>query len=277
MNKAIHALLFWMLLFSLASAWGAEARPTAWFPLGAAFRICDPGTRFRDGAGKWDMDNTGPPYDDLVPDVYHEGHETEVQRHTLSLVAVPRWFEAAPVPRILEDVPLSEQGVSLAFVVKTTTNGLLRFVLKVPTSSRDLWREVEHRRTNVTPFLFSFWADGAPILPPPTNVWSGIGIGGVNGMTRLARKGSAYEADLIVDANTILALVPGKRASELTVVAAFGESQHHGAECVARHQALKLPWKPMYSEGYEGPPVSVRSSPVHLRYVHEQWEVIQVR
>jgi hypothetical protein len=55
----------------------------AWFPLGAAFRICDPGTRFGDGMGKWDVDNTGPSYDGLVPDAYHEGHEVEVQRHTL--------------------------------------------------------------------------------------------------------------------------------------------------------------------------------------------------
>jgi hypothetical protein len=264
-KRIAQALLLALLLAGPGTASIAQNDSLMWFPLGAPFRVCDPDTILGG-----DVEKKSPAYDGIVAEVYQEGRVVQVQSQSLSLVAEPRWFRTAQLPKTLGDVPLSDQGGSLSLDFAMTTNGLFRFILKVHCTDRGLWREVEHRWTNLIPFLFTFYADGVPVRAPMPKEWGRFG--GVNGMTILAAKGAFYESDLTVDPKTILALVPGARVSELSVVAAFGESQHE----FIGSPGLRGPWRPILDD-YKGPPIFIRSNLVRLRHVYETWQVIQGR
>ena len=239
------------------------AEPT-WFPLGASFRVCRPGTILGG-----DTDKIGPTYDDIIAEVHHKGHRLEVQKTTLSVVPDPRWFKGSQLPKTVHAVPLSDQGALLTFQIQPTTNGLLRFVLTLEAKERDVWREVEHRWTNVTPFLFAFFADGKAVRPKEPDSWSKIG--GINSMIKLVDKGKTHIWNLTVDPKTILALLPNTKFDELSIVAAFSESQHQlpGMSDIERN--LKF-----YSK-LEGPQVVIRSNPVKMTFDGKTWSVKQNR
>jgi len=236
----------------------------SWFPLGAAFRICNP-----DMILNGDSQKQNPSYDTLTAEVYHEGHRFEIQRKTLSVVREPRWFRNAAAPATIQDVQLSDQGASLILAINPNTNGFFRVTLRVDARNRDLWREIEHRWTDITPFLFAFFADGKPIRVESEG-WSKFG--GVNGMTRLAPRGGFYELDLTVDPSSIVALIPSTNFNELVVIAAFGEYQH--AAPGLNHRGAE---KPRISEDYSGPPIIVRSNEVRLRRSSVGWTVVHER
>ena len=241
-----------------------------WYALGAPLRVCNP-----DMILNGDVEKKDPAYDQIVPDVYQEGRDLEVQSRPLALVGEPRWFRTAPLPKTLGDIPLSDQSVSLSLDFAKTTNDFFRLILKVHCSKRGLWREVEHRYTNISPFLFTFWADGVSIgAPMPEGCGS---MGGINSMRKLAGENEVYESDLTIDPKSIFSLVPGGRPRNLGMVAAFAEAQH---ECVILLQGDRSHgrlWPPRYPNGFRGSPIVVRSNKIQLGYVHKKWEIVQSR
>ncbi len=207
-------------------------------------------------------------------EVYYENEWLDYQTRTLSFLLQPRWFRTAVIPNCLEDVPLSDQGTSLVLRITKTTNGLLRFLLRVRSTKRDVWREIEHRNSNITPFLFTFFADRRPVRALMSGQFANAR--GINTMTKLARKGEAYETELTICPDTIFDLAGGVKIKELSVVAAFGEYQHEFPRVEIRKSlrdfyANRRPW---FSEDYLGPPILIRSDIVRLRHSPEKWEAI---
>lgn len=258
-----QVILFAALLPILVYGSEIKGEPS-WFPLGAAFRICNPDIILNGDSQKQD-----PSYDTLTPEVYDEGHRFEIQSKTLSVVGEPRWFRNAAAPASIQDVQMSDQGASLILAIDPNTNGLFRVTLRVDARRRDLWREIEHRWTDITPFLFAFFADGKPVRMESTG-WSKFG--GVKSMTRLAPKGGLYELNLTVDPSSIIALIPSTNFNELVIVASFGEYQHE-APRLKQNGAERPP----ISEDYSGPPIIVRSNEVRLRRSGMEWTVIHER
>jgi hypothetical protein len=232
-----------------------------WFPLGAAFRICRPGTILNG-----DTEKTLPAYDEPIAEVHHSNHRHEVQKTTLSVVLDPRWFKGSSPPASLQALASSDQGASLRFAIQPTTNGLLRFVLSLEARKRDVWREVEHRWTNITPFLFSFFADGKAVRPKEPDSWGKFG--GVNSMTKLVDKDKALAWHLTVDPKTILSLLQGAELERLTVVAAFSEYQQTYPGGI-----LDDDGKPAFSDGFTGPPIVIKSNPVTMTYDGKTWRI----
>ncbi len=243
-----------------ASAGDPDGNPM-WFPLGAAFRICSPGTIIGGDAEK-----TLPAYDRIVSEVYHSHDRLEVQKTTLSAVPEPRWFKGSSPPESLQALASSDQGASLRLEIQTTTNGLLCFALTLEAQERNLWREVEHRWTNITPFLFCFFADGKAVRPKGPDSWEKFG--GANSMTKLVDKGRAHAWQLNVDPKTILSLLEGAEFHELTVVAAFSEYQQ-----IYPGGMFDDKGKPALSDGFTAPPIVIKSNPVKVTYDGKTWRI----
>lgn len=265
MNKLVTAIA--VLLLCGCSTTPSQTSPvdvdgqSMWFPLGAAFRICSPGTILNGDAEK-----TLPAYDRIVPEVYHSNLRHEVQKTTLSVVSDPRWFKGSSPSQSLPALASSDQGASLGFEIHPATNGLLRFVLTLEAQDRNVWREVEHRWTNITPFLFSFFADGKAVRPKgPDSLGK---FGGVNSMIMLVEKGKARTWKLTVDSKTILALLSSTGVEELTVVAAFSEYQQTYPGGMFGEDG-----KPAFSDGFTGPPIVIRSNPVTVTYDGRIWKL----
>lgn len=225
-----------------------------WFPLGAAFRICRPGTILNG-----DTEKTLPAYDAIIAEVHHSNHRLEVQKTTLSVVPDPRWFKGSGHPKSLQAVPLSNQGASLTFQIQPTTNGLLRFVLTLKAEARDVWREVEHRWTNLTPFLFTFFADGKAVRPKGPDSWGKVG--GMNWMMKVVKQGKSYRWNLEVDPNSILSLLPDTKFKNLAIVAAFSEYQHEYPHMSSKPISIS-----MGPGGFQGPPIVIRSNTVEMEF-----------
>jgi len=243
-----------------ASAGEPEGKPM-WFSLGAPFRICSPGTILNG-----DTEKTLPAYDRIVPEVYHSHHRLEVQKTTLSVVPEPRWFKGSSLPESLQTLPSSDQGASLGFEIHPTTNGLLRFVLTLEAKERNVWREVEHRWTNITPLLFSFFADGKAVRPKGPDSWGKFG--GVNSMTKLVDKGKTHAWELTVDPKTILPLLQDTEFELLTIVAAFSEYQQTYPGGIPNDEG-----KPGFSDGFTGPPIVIKSNPITVAYDGKTWRI----
>jgi hypothetical protein len=199
-----------MLLGRLA----AEQGPT-WLALGVAFREADPGT-----VVNGDAEKKLPLYDELSPTVYQFRDRDALHKGVLGFVPHPRWFAAVGPAKGSGDLPLTDQGASLSFGIAPLTDGDLRFDLTVEAKERDVYFQIEHRRNDMTPFLFAFTADGEAVDAKPAS-------GGVNGglslMDLLAKKGERTGFSLTVDPGNVLALVGERKVTELSVVAAFCE------------------------------------------------------
>src|SRR5690606_28638291 len=99
------------------------------------------------------------------------------QKGVLGFVPRPRWFDAAGECKLPAGIPLVDQGSSLSFVVVPVADGLLQFDLAIESRDRDTYFQIEHRRNDITPFLFSISSDGAAVEAKPQ---SGAVSGGVS-------------------------------------------------------------------------------------------------
>lgn len=147
-------ILVLLMLPALCVAGEATDRPI-WLPLGTTYRVCNPGA------------TTQPPRDnDTVAEVYQENDRLTVQTNVLQVIQQPRWFKGSKPPDTLDDVPLTNQAASLTLEIKPSANQhVLHLMLTLKAQERTVWRELEHRWTNIIPFLFAFTVDGKPIGP----------------------------------------------------------------------------------------------------------------
>jgi len=226
-----------------------------WFPLGTTFAICNPGVTSNT------LRDT-----EIAADVYQEKDCLTVQSNVLQVVQSPRWFGGHHIPAALNDVPLTNQGASLTFEIRRGRSpNILEFDLTLTAGQRKVWREMEHRKTNIFPFLFNFVADGKQARPIK-ELESG-GIGGVEWMTELAPAGTSTTWRISVDAVSIGRSLKLESAKSLVVVAAFSEYQHvrwMGA-------SEKFPCDPQFAEGFKGPPIVLRSNSVRLLHDGKKW------
>jgi hypothetical protein len=130
-----------------------------------------------------------------------------------------------PPPRRATDLPVEDRGVTLKLNVAPTDNAaVLRFELTLASRSRDVEREVEHRSTNVLPFLFAFEADGRPVVQA-LDAW--VSEGGTEWSPRLVGAGESRTWLLKVDTESLAKLLP-PGTKEVAVIAAFSDRQHEG-------------------------------------------------
>ena len=119
---------------------------------------------------------------------------------------------------------------------------------------RALWRESEHRSTNVLPFLFGLAVDGRPVhLESSCSAHEG---GSVR-FERLVEPGGSRRWSVRVDAASLRVHVVSGKGAALTLVALFCERQHTGwatgeGELPSPDPQLALP--------FEGEPVLIRSN-----------------
>ncbi len=169
-------------------------------------------------------------------------------------------------PSCLEDIPLNDRGARLDFNVFATDDPhILRFVLNLGAGGRPIWREVEHRWTNILPFLFAFFQDGKA-LAQESVAWAKMG--GANDYVRLAEKGELAVWQVNVDVRGIDSLLGSTNATTLHVVAAFSERQHEG---YFGTNDICRPLDTVMSSEISGPQVVVRSKPVRLNRIAGKW------
>ena len=164
----------------------------------------------------------------LGGDVYHQGDAESVVRSILSFGADPHWFEffEGARPESIEAVRTERHGARLGLTVRPLEEDprLLRLTLTLAGGTRGLYREIEHRHTNVLPFLFALRTGGRNVTstdPGTSSRW-----GGMSGRVRLVNPGAERRWELVVTASSLERLLPGPLPERVEIVAAFAERQH---------------------------------------------------
>jgi hypothetical protein len=265
----------------------AEQGP-AWLALGVPYRYADPGT-----VVNGDTEKKLPLYDRLVPEVYQFADRHKVQEGVLRFVPHPRWFTGVGPVKGSGDLPRVDQGTSLSFGITPSENGQLKFDLGIEGKEREVFFQVEHRRNDITPFLFAFTADGRTV---DAKLPSGGVNGGVTLMNVLMGKGERKDFSFTVDPKDVLTLIGERKVTELSVVAAFCERRQEfttggirmivgkdsgisfveGEDEAADFRKGEVP--PIIREdgeemafGYR--PILIRSKPVRLVFAEGKWSV----
>lgn len=205
---------------------------------------------------------TGQPvWFSLGGEVYHARDRIEAEKSLLEFDPQPRWFtgfprpatkeeftawlkkqkgqsqlevatearyqipSAPPYPKQLADLPTQGAGSSLSLAAeKGATADEISFVVTLTAGERAVRREIEHRFTNVVPFLFALYADGQAV----TRELEGVRKeGGANQFVELVPAKDKKVWRLRVDQKSLAAMVP-RGTKVVTVVAAFSERQHQG-------------------------------------------------
>ena len=172
-------------------------------------------------------------------------------------------------PRSVAELPPKNQGASLKLTVAADDKSdddksgdeaaSLSLTLTLSAGDRAIQREIEHRRTNVLPFLFAFTADGKPVSKDAVG---GVGEGGKNQFIELVPAQSQKSWTVQMTLESLASIVPAD-ASEIEIVAVFSERQH---EAYAEGGPISIGevWS---SEAIKNrpPQIVVRSNVVHLR------------
>ncbi|MEK9137324.1 MAG: hypothetical protein AAB393_09380 [Bacteroidota bacterium] len=247
--KTAYGLM--LALVPLLCHGGEPTERPVWFPLGTTSLV-----------GRI----TTPPKDRYgTAEVYQEHDRLTVQSNVLELVQEPRWFWGSqPPPDALRDIPLTNQGASLSLQIQPTDSpNILQFVLTLTARERTVHREVEHRWTNIIPFLFTFVVDGKPIAPNRPISWEKLG--GPHGMIALVGKGDRMSWTLRVDGNSITSAAGESPFKTLVVDAAFSEYQHDWPSTFRR------------AKDAGGTPIVIRSNEVTLAFDGKSWKTTEDR
>lgn len=179
---------------------------------------------------RWVEANAPPVWFDLGGINYFSSGADEAASAILSFRAYPRWFRSFKGPGMrrpntIEAVLLEDQGASLDLQIAPDELDprLLRVRVVLRAGGRALEREVEHRHTNVLPFLFALRADGQTVASQPVG-W--MKFGGINGMVDLVPAGGERTWDLVVTARSLEPLLPRPLPHKVEVAVAFSERQH---------------------------------------------------
>lgn len=167
-----------------------------------------------------------------------------------------------PVPP--EELPLEDREVRLSLKLSPgPTPEILEMELKLSSLHRKLYREVEHRNTNVLPFLFSLKVDGKRLWIPEAGMSK---EGGMDYLVQLVPPGGARIWKLRVNEKSLRELLPDSSPHTIEMFAAFSERQHEG--CAGLSSLLfEVPWLREES----GTNVIVRSEGAKLRWTGKEW------
>lgn len=174
-----------------------------------------------------------PPYWYALGGPLYFAHTREdAQRSILSFDAEPHWFPGYGEgpdsrPRAIDLVETNPHGASLAVSVNPheVDPRLLRLSLTLTAGDEALVREVEHRHTNVLPFLFALRADGRSVTSRvERSMWGRIG--GAPRFADLVGANAQRHWDLVVTASSLERLLPDPLPEEIELAVVFGERQH---------------------------------------------------
>ena len=147
--------------------------------------------------------------------------------------------------------------------------------LRLKSSEKEIFREVEHRWTNALPFLFAFYVDGKAITIQSTGYGK---MGGANRIIRLVESGAARTWELRLDSKSLRSLLPDSGPHDLCMIAAFSDRQHEGYFS-DEEQAITRIANPLVSS--EKPigqkQVVVRSGVACLKWSGTEWMVTPAR
>lgn len=207
-------------------------------------------------------------------DVYRFDEARAAQAGALSLGTYPRWFEglpidradrppdppgtvrleatvegdpsrrvtaAMPLPDRLRGLPRTHLGAQLTLAARTLPSSEdLELTLTLRAGARPLWREIEHRCTNVAPFLIGLFADGRPVRV----AHQGSGkFGGIRSFVRLVEPNTERTWVLRIRRASVRAHLGKPSPAKLELVAAFSERQHSGIalDALAGHVTPDVP------------------------------------
>ncbi|MCY2928478.1 MAG: hypothetical protein NTV86_03115 [Planctomycetota bacterium] len=172
-----------------------------------------------------------------------------------------------PYPKSLSDLPLDDRGVRLSLAIEPDKDPRqLRVRLILTSEALSVHREVEHRRTNILPFLFAVYVDGKAVAVDPATIAE---MGGLAEYVDLARPGAPRVWSVAADASSLLALLPDKGPHTVSIVAAFSSRQHR-----TYAEGWQYASKGMTTSGqpYDFQPLLVRSHPAGLRWTGTAWQ-----
>jgi hypothetical protein len=250
---------------------------------------------------------SAPSFFALGDDVYHARERIEAEQQLLQFSAEPRWFAGFPqvvtdeefaawekqqekssqqetvqgervnqiptrpaFPKSIADLPVQDQGASLRLAVEhneKVAQDEIIFTLTLSSGKRAIQREIEHRRTNVLPFLFAFTADSKQVSH---QLRGGKQGGGTNQWIELVPTQSQKTWTVRASLNSLAKMLP-KDAGDSEIFAVFSERQHEYYEA-AGPQALEEVWS-VEALKKRPPQILLRSNGVRLHRAGEKWSV----
>jgi hypothetical protein len=245
-----------------------------------------------------------PSWFSLGGEVYQENDVAEVENRVLAFKPQPRWFLGfsqpastqevdaylgqlrragaeiemrepqrflpyrPPYPKTLYDLPLDDRGVRLSFDAAATDDpAVLQFCLTLTSRHLPVWRGVEHRWTNVLPFLFGFYVDGKAVAFP-SNVstkW-----GGIKSVGLLVASGGSRNWRLHVNEGSMRRFLPDSKPHVLNIVCAFSECQHEWWLGDGQNNFFEMGMPP---KDHIGAQVLVRTNVIQLEWTGTRWNV----
>ncbi len=248
-----------------------------------------------------------PSFFALGGEVYRANDRLEAEKQVLRFGDEPRWFAGFPrevsqeeydawekqqakrsqqepaqgervhqipttpaYPQSIHALPLKDQGATLRLDVERDGKAAadeIVFTLTLAAGDRAIQREIEHRRTNLLPFLFAFTADGRPVSRESDGA---IKEGGANQFIELVPAGSQKSWTIRVATSSLAGVVPAD-AKEIAIVAVFSERQHEG-----RVEGGPLAMGEVFSSDYlkeRRPQIVVRSNAARLVRLAKGWSI----
>ncbi len=159
-----------------------------------------------------------------------------------------RWIATVPPrPRRAEDLPTTQAGARLDLDVKPIDANELQLELTLHAGERALWRELEHRSTNVFPFLLGVEADGVPVRFPRMG---SAHCGGISRFKTVVAAGASQRWTLRISRASvrgILEIASVGTPKTVGFVAVFCERKHigwaaHDGEHPSPDTLLELPF-----------------------------------
>ncbi len=176
-----------------------------------------------------------------------------------------RWFELAwGPPARIDDLPLEVDGARLELAAHAGSPGLLLDVT-LRAGARGLRRGVEHRSTNLFPFLFAFEADGVPVVVEET---LHAKDGGMRSLVDLVPPRGERTWTLRLASASLDGVAPRPFPARLSVTAAFCELQH---DTVSATDLRAPPTAPRDVGLRIVPPALIRSQRVDLVRGPDGW------
>ena len=188
--------------------------------------------------------------------------------------------DAFPLPTRINEVKTNDRGVTLALDIKPVSQTVLRFKMTLKSDQRTVWREIEHRHTDVVPLLFAIYIDGKPFNADKEQ--NGGRFGGLPQSIQLIPAGGGkHDWSLQVDAASINKLLPDQSKHTVMFFAAFSEVHwmdffnnpyEFSIESTQRLESRISP-----PEGHDGPQILVRSNAAEIQWNGKKWTSSQSR
>jgi hypothetical protein len=171
-----------------------------------------------------------------------------------------------PYPKSLAEMPDHDRGVRLSLDLSLADDpSALRFNLVLSSSGRAVWAENDWH-----PFLFAYFIDGKPYVPPNRQDVHGKGISPLPCLL-LPNGGGERRWRIQVSRRSLRNLLPDQKPHKLTVVAAFSER-----DAMVRTDKELPPDGSLPPEGHEGSQLLVRSNPAEISWDGRAWNAEEI-